>query len=528
MIVPYDPSCVRPPAAVTTAEVRHLSSCDVSTMMKPAMLALAAAALTAQAAGRSTYGDVAMPAAPPGSDCAYPANCPDKVLPRKDKQTWQMNQSTIIMPCNNTGFTDPSTTLGWGIVDFDWSNGKGTGTADGWVKHSPMDDEELLFKQVQMTAAATPGTTVWIYRCSVYAYPWYTSVRKLLDDDAYAPWFLDFNNQSGPLHNTKCDNNFSPPKCSNHFHMQEQSPGYPHGDGDCAAPGCDCGKAPCGFYLWNHSSTAVVHGQTFQDWFVNDFMLNKYGMSPLVSGFFWDDFWPAPGGGFPDALRGVAEDTGLDQDHTGWAAITEAYHQNMDALRTKTLAAGKFAWQLMWTGGAVDGVGNTCPHSIVSQKGCAAELRSLCNETAPPQTRAMMYAINAHRPNVMPEVKQDLANFLLIRGPFAWLGHGWKGRSQEYPFPPEFNLDYVSLRRKPQKTHSTRARCLLLTQKASTLLPVRISLSLSHARGLITQGEPVDKVCKETAPNSGIFTREWSKASVQMDCATWTPTIKMK
>ena len=65
-----------------------------------------------------------------------------------------MNKSTIIMPCNNTGYTDPSTTLGWGIVDFDWSNGKGTGTADGWVKHSPMDDEEMLYKQVQMTAAA--------------------------------------------------------------------------------------------------------------------------------------------------------------------------------------------------------------------------------------------------------------------------------------------------------------------------------------------------------------------------------------
>jgi hypothetical protein len=128
----------------------------------------------------------------------------------------------------------------------DWSNGKGTGTADGWVKHSPMDDEEMLFEQVQMTAAATPGTTVWIYRCSVYAYPWYTSVRKLLDDPAYAPWFVNFNNKSGPLHNSKCDTNFKPPKCSNHFHMQEQSPGFPHGDGDCAAPGCDCGKAPCG------------------------------------------------------------------------------------------------------------------------------------------------------------------------------------------------------------------------------------------------------------------------------------------
>ena len=32
-----------------------------------------------------------------------------------------------------------------------------------------MDDEELLFQQVQMTTSASPGTTVWVYRCSVYA-----------------------------------------------------------------------------------------------------------------------------------------------------------------------------------------------------------------------------------------------------------------------------------------------------------------------------------------------------------------------
>ena len=31
--------------------------------------------------------------------------------------------------------------------------------------------------------------------------------------------------------------------------------GYPAGDGNCAAPACDCGKVPCGFYVWNHSST---------------------------------------------------------------------------------------------------------------------------------------------------------------------------------------------------------------------------------------------------------------------------------
>ena len=47
-----------------------------------------------------------------------------------------------------------------------------------WAKQKPMNDEELLFKQVQMTTAATKDATVWVYRCSVYAYPWYTSVRR--------------------------------------------------------------------------------------------------------------------------------------------------------------------------------------------------------------------------------------------------------------------------------------------------------------------------------------------------------------
>ena len=39
-------------------------------------------------------------------------------------------------------------------------------------------------------------------------------------------------------------------------------------------------------------------------------------------------------------------------------------------------------------------------------------------------------------------------------------------------------------------------------------------------------GEPVDEICKETAP--GVFTREWSKSTIKMDCSTWTPSITMK
>ena len=49
---------------------------------------------------------------------------------------YQMNQSTIIMPCNNSGYTDPASTVGWSIIDFDWSNGKAI-----WTKQRPMMDE---------------------------------------------------------------------------------------------------------------------------------------------------------------------------------------------------------------------------------------------------------------------------------------------------------------------------------------------------------------------------------------------------
>ncbi len=40
-------------------------------------------------------------------------------------------------------------------------------------------------------------------------------------------------------------------------------------------------------------------------------------------------------------------------------------------------------------------------------------------------------------------------------------------------------------------------------------------------------GDPLG-VCSETAAGSGVFVREFTKSSVQMDCATWTPTVTFK
>ena len=54
---------------------------------------------------------------------------------------------------------------------------------------------------------------------------------------------------------------------------------------------------------------------------------------------------------------------------------------------------------------------------IVTKDNCIEQLRGLCNVSGHTQTyaHAMFYSFGGGFP-------EDLANFLLIRGPFAWLG----------------------------------------------------------------------------------------------------------
>ena len=75
-------------------------------------------------------------------------------------QSWAMNQSTIMMVCNYTGYVRPDITAKWSIVDYDWSNAKGTGTADGWAKHKPMDCEEMMVTQVELLVSQSPQSKV--------------------------------------------------------------------------------------------------------------------------------------------------------------------------------------------------------------------------------------------------------------------------------------------------------------------------------------------------------------------------------
>ena len=348
-----------------------------------------------------------------------------------------------------------------------------------------MDTDERNMVQVAMSKVENPAQLVWIYRNSAYGYPWYFEVRAILDDPEYRPWFLKFANATGPFYSPPCDKDYDPPKCTDLFHTQMDTPlPRPGGYGQCAPPACNCGSQPCGFYVFNHSSDAVIRGQTFQQWFIDSYILSSVGASELVSGFFFDDFWSLSGD-MGDNTPQAIEDMGLTP--ADLQQLTASYEANMAALRARLLAAGKFSWQMLWTGGAADAKGSTCPSPLVRNATCAADLRALCSASSPAQSRALMYAFGpggcSHvNPDALPDLENDLANFLLVRGPYAYLGTAWVGCSRNYFLPPALAVDY---------------------------------------------GEP-SGLCAETAPGSGVFSRDYSKATVTIDCATWTSSIAMK
>ena len=196
----------------------HRSTC------RSLVLAAAAAAATAAATAtgpRDQFLDEAQLGSLPASALGLPAGLPPR---------YQMNESTIIMPCNNSGYTDPQRTVGWSIIDFDcegWGGDRiatvqpptpvfhthththttgcgalarglslarptrqrgqtplvqtpgaravlamrcfaGSNGKAIWTKQRPMLDEVVLQNQVKMSTSSSLGQTVWVYRGSMW------------------------------------------------------------------------------------------------------------------------------------------------------------------------------------------------------------------------------------------------------------------------------------------------------------------------------------------------------------------------
>jgi hypothetical protein len=413
----------------------------------------------------------------------------DAVLPLFPS-TWDMQQSTMVMPCNYSGTMDMRGSVGkFGIVDFDWSNMKKV-----WANAHPMNPEELLIDQAKQRKAAIcpdtcpypagcpdkaacPQAKTWVYRNLVKAFSWFTSVREKLEDPAYAGFFLKFNpTNSTPYHVPQCDTNFSPPKCSDLYHDPEKTLEY----GRECTEACDCGKVPCGKYMFDHRN-----GSMLTKWLLEEYMGSDLtGLrNPNIDGFFLDDIWkesgPSESGEF------AVEDMGLSSDDM--LAIDKGWRANADAVKAAILNSSGFSWKMFDVGNRT----NAGPP--FKKEKCTAYMReTACRPDSVLQKQSLFYGFTDQSMNrsELPYFKQDLASFLLIRGPYAWLGYSWVGCNGEgaqaqrnpigYQFPAELGEDY---------------------------------------------GEPVDATCSETADGSEVFTRKWSKATVTLDCKSWTSTI---
>ena len=266
----------------------------------------------------------------------------------------------------------------------------------------------------------------------------------------------------------------------------------------CASGECDCGEGfPCGEYLWDHRN------QSLRTWLINEFILgNETGLGNAnVDGFYLDDGWtnkpsPVPSWAPPTYRQcDMAEHGGATEEDffctvdMGLSAedvndIKGNWSETIQQVHAAALRVNGFTWSQFLANG-VFSMDLDDPRAK-----CATRLRQQCQPGNRWHESALMYEFTRkkfHDPFPLPYINEDTASFLLVRGPYAWLGFSWMGCNTadvaQYLRPKEMDMDY---------------------------------------------GEPIDDYCKETAPNSGVFVREWTKASVQMDCNGFKGTITMK
>jgi hypothetical protein len=155
----------------------------------------------------------------------------------------------------------------------------------------------------------------------------------------------------------------------------------------------------------------------------------------------------------------------------------------MQQLAIAIQAKGAFAWYMF--------TDSTAPTSST----CATYFRNEINNGNSLMSQAVLYQWTNSSAYPLPNVEVDVVSFMLVRGPYAWIGYAWLGCTSDST---------------PGHGGSSR-------YTAPSELPI---LQADY-------GTPTGPM-KETGSGTGIFTRDWTKATVQMDCNTYTPSITMK
>ena len=165
-------------------------------------------------------------------------------------------------------------------------------------------------------------------------------------------------------------------------------------------------------------------------------------------------------------------------------AMIAAWTANVQAYRDALVASELFEWFLLYGGQqTAPGQNQTCGACT-----CNSFLEAQCSPTAGAQNGTLFYGFSRSKhstpfPPSTPD--QDLAIFLLARGPYAFFGYGWSGCvDSTHPFtrPPRMDVEY---------------------------------------------GSPLN-TCSQTATGSGVWTRNFTLADIAVDCNSFEATFTMK
>eukprot|EP00039_Didymoeca_costata_P026535 m.16103 g.16103 ORF g.16103 m.16103 type:complete len:461 (+) comp5584_c0_seq2:76-1458(+) len=449
-----------------------------------------------------------------GKGGAFSANedplMPNLLLPPWEP-TYNLTKSTMTQTCFGPARISPVGPLtnesgafmrSWGIITIDFESQE-----EIWGHHpGGKNSDEMMVAEAVKAKSIAPETQVYIYRNLAQAYANFVELREKLEDPSYSDWWIPFGpNSTMP----RCELNprLNKTLCSDYFHTKL---GWTEN-------GHDCGDVlPCGDYVFNHRN------QSLRKWIVETHMLGKMGIGhPAVDGFLIDDWYtkypctdqiskqyPCEPGQFvygPSEIPGfIGIQSGIDANSTqmkelygNWSITT---NEALKAVRD----AGGYTWSNFNCMLDTDG-GYGCPPSDLA--GCGLHKtegipRANNTETAPmwhgrlkgwdsseacsnwTRMACDPSSVFSKIPTELAfgnDTHADVAQFLLTRGPYGYMGYGWHGCVSDPPPSKEYDLDY---------------------------------------------GEPKG-LCTETAPMSGIFVREWTKATIQFDCNTMTPNITM-
>jgi hypothetical protein len=362
----------------------------------------------------------------------------------------------------------------WGLVDVD-----GGSAWELYAKGKPIDNMRYQLEQASQLRENNPSVLVWNYRNSIKMIPYYPAVREILSDPRFSPWFLSYRSANAtPFVNPQCDVTWTPPVCSTIFHDEKGWAPPIILPSDCGPTPCDCGGAqgvPCSaFYLdfrrWND---APIGGITLRDWYLQSYINVSFIAAGLIQGYFLDDDWDAVQGP-AEAAQGWQSDTGLTGQEV--ADIADAYWGAFEEVKAAIVDAGGFTWQ--------DFVFNATDQGALLRAGnCATNLREYCKPGSAVHDGTLFYGFSAtHHSNFtnisLPGYKEDLARFLLFRGPYAFIGYPWVGVNQPYYRPPELDEWEVG-----------------------------IPLGL----------------CREVQPD--VFVRHWSNLTVELNCTSFTASF---